>query len=109
LASTGDIVVVDFPGAQGVKRRPAIVISSAAYHQSRPDMIIGVITSQMKDATGPTDHILVDWRAAGLHRPSAFRAYLVTLSKNAVSAGIGRPTPSDWQEIVTCVQAAIAK
>jgi len=28
----GDIVTVDFPGVTGIKRRPAVVLSSAAYH-----------------------------------------------------------------------------
>jgi mRNA interferase MazF len=30
----GDIVVIDFPGVQGIKRRPAIVISTSLYHLS---------------------------------------------------------------------------
>lgn len=41
-----DIVTVDFPGAMGIKRRPAVVLSSKTYHSNRPDVIIGLITSQ---------------------------------------------------------------
>jgi len=41
----GDIVTVDFPGVTGVKRRPAVVLSSTEYHSIRPDVIIGLITS----------------------------------------------------------------
>jgi mRNA interferase MazF len=44
----GDIVTVDFPGVTGIKRRPAIVLSSNEYHAIRPDIIIGLITSQTK-------------------------------------------------------------
>jgi mRNA interferase MazF len=36
----GDIVTVDFPGVTGIKRRPAVVLSSAAYHVTRPDTIV---------------------------------------------------------------------
>jgi len=55
LPSAGDVVVIDFPGVQGIKRRPAVVLSSAAYHTSRPDVVVGLITSRAV-AAGPTDH-----------------------------------------------------
>jgi mRNA interferase MazF len=48
LLSSGDIVVADFPGVQGLKRRPAIVVSSDDYHQSRPDVILGLITTKCR-------------------------------------------------------------
>lgn len=40
----GDVGTVDFTGVTGVKRRPAVVLSSAAYHATRPDMIGGRFT-----------------------------------------------------------------
>ena len=38
----GDIVLVPFPftDQSATKRRPAVVISSSAYHRVRPDLII---------------------------------------------------------------------
>ncbi len=66
MLEAGDVVVVDFPGVTGVKRRPAVVLSSHVYHESRPDVIVGLITSQTTAATGPTDYPLREWRAAGL-------------------------------------------
>jgi len=50
----GDVVTVDFPGVTGVKRRPAVVLSSHEYHAIRPDIILGLITSQTKNL-GVTD------------------------------------------------------
>jgi mRNA-degrading endonuclease toxin of MazEF toxin-antitoxin module len=46
MADPGDVVTVDFHGATGPKRRPAVVVSSALYHQHRPDLVLGVLTSQ---------------------------------------------------------------
>jgi mRNA interferase MazF len=77
VPDAGDIVVADFPGALGLKRRPTVVLSSATYHATRPDVILGLITSQTASAVGATDYMLQDWSAAGLHRPSAFRVFLV--------------------------------
>ncbi|HUT36361.1 MAG TPA: type II toxin-antitoxin system PemK/MazF family toxin [Planctomycetota bacterium] len=58
---SGDVVVVEFPGAVATKRRPAVVISTATYHATRPDLILGLLTSQVQDATRPTDCVLRDW------------------------------------------------
>jgi mRNA interferase MazF len=79
MLSSGDVVLVDFPTPRGVKRRPAVVVSTSLYHHHRPDVIVGLLTTQVSKATAPTDHILQDWAAAGLNQPSAFRSYLVTL------------------------------
>jgi len=103
----GDIVTLDFPGADGIKRRPAVVVSSATYHQHRPDVIVGIVTSQVQQAVAPTDYVLQDWSAAGLHRASAFRAFLATLP--AVTATrIGHCSARDWQGILDCLRKAIA-
>ena len=73
--SPGDLVTADFPGVIGIKRRPAVVISTADYHTHRPDVILGIITTQIASATTPTDYVLRDWSIAGLNRPSAFPSF----------------------------------
>ncbi len=74
----GDIITVDFPGVTGIKRRPAVVLSSATYHANRPDVIVGLITTQTT-MLGITDYVLQDWQAAGLRAASVFRSFIVTL------------------------------
>jgi mRNA interferase MazF len=78
LFNPGDLVSVDFPGVTGIKRRPGVVLSSVTYHNLRPDIIVGLITSQIK-GLGATDYILQDWAASGLRVTSAFRSFIVTL------------------------------
>lgn len=90
MPDSGDVVTLDFRGAQATTRRPAIVVSGAAYHRYRPDVVVGIVTTNIAAATTPTDHILRDWRAAGLRQPSAFRCYLNTV------------LPADVQVIGTC-------
>jgi mRNA interferase MazF len=107
VAKAGDIVVVDFPGVQGVKRRPTVVVSSDLYHQTRPDVIVGLITSQLASAINPTDHLLQDWQTAGLTKPSAFQSYFATLPRTSITAIIGRTSDRDRQTIVACVHAAM--
>jgi mRNA interferase MazF len=104
---TGDIVTVDFPGATGIKRRPAVVVSTEIYHQYRPDVILGVITSQTQKSNTPSDYILIDWQTAGLNRQSAFRAFLMTMPASSVQI-IGHCTPRDWEGIQLALSKAIA-
>jgi mRNA interferase MazF len=75
----GDVVTVLFTGAVSTKRRPAVVISTSLYHAHRPDVIVGLLTTNVAAATTPTDYLLKDWMAANLRHPSAFRCYLLTL------------------------------
>jgi mRNA interferase MazF len=106
LLKPGDVVVVDFPGMTGTKRRPAIVLPSDAYHSTRPDAVLGLITSQIAGSVGPTDFALVDWAAAALRLPSQFRSFLVTVPQACVYQVAGHL--SDWDWLAVRVKLGIA-
>jgi len=103
-----DIITVDFPGVTGIKRRPAVVLSSAIYHANRPDVIVGLITTQTT-MLGMTDYVLQDWQAAGLRVASVFRSFIVTLPPSANLVCIGQLSERDWQGVRACVKLAIAE
>lgn len=71
----GDVVLIPFPFTDltTTKTRPAVVISSAVYQHSRPDLLLAYVSSQISKATVPIDYILADWQAAGLLKPSFVR------------------------------------
>jgi len=108
MPDTGDVVWLEFPGAIATKRRPAVVLSSTEYHAARPDVIVGLVTSQVLKAVASTDCILSDWRSAGLRLPSAFRAFLATLPRSAVITKMGRLSDSDWRAVCECTKRATA-
>ena len=105
MFNPGDIVSVDFPGATGIKRRPAIVLSSKTYHALRPDIIVGLITSRTK-GLGITDYMLQDWKVAGLRIESVFRSFIVTLPKSTGMTPIGHVSEQDWVAIRNCLKIA---
>jgi mRNA interferase MazF len=107
MAEPGDVVTVDFPGATGLKRRPAIIVSTRLYHAHRPDVIIAVLTSNVAAANTPADYVLQDWQAAGLRLPSAFRAYLATVERSATRV-IGHLSARDWQAAQQCLARSLA-
>jgi mRNA interferase MazF len=98
MARPGEVVTVDFPGATGIKRRPAVVVSSDLYHAHRPDVIVGVLTTNIAASTAPTDYVLQDWAVAGLHAPTAFRAFFGMTTPTAIKV-VGRLFDRDWQQV----------
>lgn len=108
MLEPGTVVIVDFPGAVATKRRPALVVSTTAYHAATPDAVLAVLTSQTASATGPSDYVLVEWVAAGLTKPTAFRAFLNTLPRTAVTQVVGKLTDADWQEVQARLRLALA-
>ena len=107
MFNPGDVVVIDFPGVLGVKRRPTVVLSSGVYHASRPDVVVGLLTSQTLPL-GPTDYALQDWTQAGLRVPSVFRSFLATLPPATRPVLVGHLSDRDWQGVCACVRAALA-
>ncbi len=103
----GDVVTVDFPGVTGIKRRPAVVLSSVTYHTTRPDVIVGLITSQTT-GIGTTDYALQDWATAGLRVASIFRSFIVTLPPSANLVLIGKLSKRDWKSVRASVKVALA-
>lgn len=99
MLNPGDVILIDFPGVQGVEPRPGIVVSTPAYHLVRPDVIVALCTSNVATATTPTDYLLVDWAAAGLRVPTAYRSFFATLPAGDVRKVIGRLTDADWLEV----------
>ncbi|HSN75955.1 MAG TPA: type II toxin-antitoxin system PemK/MazF family toxin [Anaerolineae bacterium] len=104
MLQPGDVVTVEFPGVEGIKRRPAVVVSTELYHRTRPDIILGLPTSQIPSISLPSDHVLRDWAAAGLNKPSAFCTFLATMPATAFTV-IGRLSDSDWEAVQRCLQA----
>jgi mRNA interferase MazF len=96
LFSPGDVIIIDFPGVTGIKRRPAVVVSTPIYHAARPDIIVCLITSQTI-AIGPTDYDLKDWAQAGLRVPSVFRSFFATLPSATHPLLVGHLSDRDWQ------------
>jgi len=100
----GDVVVGAFPGVNTTKIRPAVVFSTELYHRYRPDVIVDLVTTQPARELAPTDCELRDWHQAGLHQPSFFRLFPVTLLQREVRL-IGRLSESDWTSVRTCFKA----
>ena len=90
----GQIVVVSVPfsNQSGSKRRPALIISTEAFHRKLLDVIICPISSQPRyyQRPGPGDHPLRHWKAVGLRYPSTARiSNILAVEKKIVKRSLG--------------------
>jgi mRNA interferase MazF len=107
MLKPGDVVTAWFPGIAMTKRRPLVVVSTDAYHATRPDVVVAELTSQVAKTKAQTDYLLQDWQAAGLHSPSAFRVFLATLPASNVTV-IGHLSDADWAEVQARLRLGLA-
>jgi mRNA interferase MazF len=94
----GDVVLVPFPftDQSTIKKRPAVVVSSARYNSERPDVIIMAITSQLRSES-PFDVPVIDWQSANLLKPSAIKPLIATVEQRLILKRLGALTPRDLQ------------
>ena len=93
----GDIVLVPFPFTDQTttKKRPAVVVSSDAYHRDRPDVILMAVTSQLKPAARVGEAAVQHWKEAGLLKPSMLKPLLATVEKGLVIRTLGKLEDQD--------------
>lgn len=97
----GEVVLVPFPftNQAGSKKRPAVVISSPAYHVHRPDLLIMAITSQPHTTLDFAAFTIIDWESAGLLKPSFAKPVLTTLEQALVIRSMGQFSMRDQQAL----------
>lgn len=93
----GDIVLVPFPFTDqtGTKKRPAVVVSSAAYNQARRDVVIMAVTGQTRPTQTIGELSVQDWKAAGLIKPSVIKPVITTIEHTLVIRRLGQLKEED--------------
>ena len=107
--SFADRVIVPFPFSDGItlKKRPAVVISSNQYQQSRPDVILLAITSRIRNPLGYGEAVIQDWQQAGLMKPSIFKPLVFSLEASRILMKLGTLTYGDRERLAEILQQII--
>ena len=88
----GDLVLVPFPFTDqtGIKKRPAIVVSSEAYQRQRPDVVLMAVTSQLLRPAGAVGEVVItEWQKAGLPKASLIKPVLTTIERRLILRKLG--------------------
>jgi len=98
--SRGDVVLVGFvfSDESGKKFRPALVLSSPAYHRGRQEVVVAAVTSNIRRRLFG-DHVIADWKGAGLLFPSLVTGILRTIKRTMIDRKLGTMPKSDMQAV----------
>jgi len=104
----GDVVLVRFifSDETGERQRPAVILSSDTYHQSRQEAIIAAITSRT-DRILVGDHLINDWEGAGLLFPSVATGIIRTIKQGMIAKKLGTMPLPDMKGIEGNLRAAL--
>jgi mRNA interferase MazF len=88
----GDVVLVPFPftDQSTSKQRPAVVVSSAAYHRDRADALILAISSRGRRGGVIEEPSIAGWQEAGLLKPSFMKPLIATIECTILRRRLGR-------------------
>lgn len=105
--SFGDIVLVPFPFTDQttVKKRPAIVVSSDAYHRDRRDVIVMAVTSQARPGSAVGESAVERWQDAGLLKPSVVKPVLATIDRDLILRKLGTLRDDDRGAVRSALSA----
>ena len=108
----GQVVVVNVPftAQTGSKPRPALVVSTEAFHRKLLDVIVCPISSQPRyfERPGPGDHPLESWQAAGLQHSSTVRvSNILAVEKRIIKRVLGRATARDLARVQEGLRQAL--
>jgi mRNA interferase MazF len=97
----GDIVLVPFPftDQSASKRRPAVVVSRSAYNQSKPDVVVMAVTSQLRPAAELGEVWVEAWQDAGLLKPSAIKPVFATIERSLILRKLGALGDADREAL----------
>jgi len=105
----GDVVLVGFvfSDESGQKLRPAMVISSSAYNRGRKEVVVAAITSNVKRRLFG-DHLLADWKGAGLLFPSVATGVLRTVARGVIYRKLGVMAMGDLDAVDNELRRSLA-
>jgi len=105
----GDVVLVGFvfSDESGKKLRPALVISSAAYNRGRKEVVVAAITSNVRRRLFG-DHLIGDWKGAGLLFPSVATGILRTVTREMLDRKLGVMAKVDMDAVDTGLRRSLA-
>ena len=97
-----DVVVVPFPftDQNASKRRPALVLSSAAFGRAVEHSVLAMITSA-EQSSWPGDLAIVQLESTGLTLPCLIRLKLFTLDHRLIVRRSGELSAADRQRLQT--------
>jgi len=115
MASRGDIVLVDYPFAEGVgsRVRPALIVQADDLNRTLQSTVLAMITSSQRRKVGHASQLLIDqahsdFSQSGLRLDSIVQCnMLATLKQDLILRTIGALSAATMRDVDACLRAAL--
>jgi mRNA interferase MazF len=109
----GVVVLLPFPftNFSTLKQRPCVVISSAAFNRSHPDVIVAAITSHLPPEAARDEYLLspAEQKSCGLPKPSLIKlGKIVTVDRRLLRRRLGKLPKASVRHVLAGVRAIFA-
>ncbi len=103
-----DVVIVPFPFTEkiGVKRRPALVLSTKTFNENG-HLVLSMITTKTH-AAWPGDTNITSLSAAGLHSPCIVRLKVFTLDNRLIIRRSGHLAETDRKNVTQSLRRYVS-
>ena len=104
----GNVVMVRirFTAGDMTKRRPAVILTGDAYHNSRADAVVVALSGQLTNSYYG-DYVLTDWRAAGLPQPCKAKGIIQTIDRATIERSFGTLSQQDFNNLKDCTRSML--
>ncbi len=105
----GDVILLSYPFGEGagVRKRPALVVSSSVFNRETGELVVAQITSRVSAPARAGDYAIAEWREAKLPRPALVRARLATLARSLVLRRLGSLSEADYQGALAALKSQL--
>ena len=96
-----DVVVVKFPFASSIKykARPAVIVSSGRYNSNTRNTLLIMAISSNREGKLDFEADVINWKDAGLLKPSIFKSAIATIEKEYIITKIGSLSDKDIKQL----------
>jgi len=96
----GNVILVRIKFAEDArtKKRPAVILTDNAYHDSRIDAIVVALSSKLENSYYG-DYELEDWMSAGLPEPTRAKGVIQTIDRATIEKPIGALSDNDLKNL----------
>lgn len=101
-----DVVVVKFPFASSkkYKARPAVILSSDLYNESKRETLLIMAISSKTDTALEFEYSISKWKESKLLKPSVFKAAIATIEKEYVLTKLGTLSEIDIKKLQIIIE-----
>lgn len=95
----------EYTSGPGIKRRPVVIVSAAAFHRSRADAVVVALSTNPAPYFGDCE--ILEWKKAGLPASCKAKGVIRTVEVSGFDHHYGDLTRDDFERVQASLKAVL--